>query len=433
MMNNELFFSRIKEYFGLDYTEYLNQLDKPNTQGFFLNTNKASKEDILSIVDFDYSVSKYTDKSFIHNCNNIGKTKAYELGLIYPQEIAASLPALYVDTKNIKTIVDLCAAPGGKSINILNKLNNDVLLISNEVNHTRAGILSSNFERLGLDNVIVTNKKCDELSIQLENYADLVILDAPCSGEGIIRKYPTILDEYSIDNIKYLANIQSRLLENAYKIIKKGGQLLYSTCTYSFEEDEDQISNFLNRHTDMKIVNLGKSKYSRLEGTLKHSPIDGTEGQFICLMIKDNNYNKTSEVNYLKTTKDNYADNFIRDNLLINDYYLYKYNNHFYLSLFPLIDLNKNILKLGIYIGDVINKRFEPSHNLYRSNLLINKYKYIYALSDEEYEKYVLGYELKANISNNYYLLSYKGHSLGFGKCSNNIIKNKYPKGLRRN
>jgi len=279
--------------------------------------------------------------------------------------------------------------------------------------------------------VIITNKQTSDLAKQLEGFADLVILDAPCSGEGMIRKYPEILDEYSINNINSLADIQANLLEDAYKILNNGGQLLYSTCTYAFEEDENQIINFLNKHEDMELVNIDMKSSSTLNGTVKLSPLNNTEGQFICLMKK-----KGTKVNnsykYLKTVKEKLVDDFISDNLMLEDYYLYKINDKYFLSLRPLIDMKYNTLKYGIFIGEIKNKRFEPNHNLYRANSLKGKYKYVYDLNDEEYDIYISGNELKANIDSHYYLLTYKNVSLGFGKASNGVIKNKYPKGLRR-
>lgn len=428
---NKDFELRVKQYFKDNSDKYLEKLNEPCTQGFFLNTNKTNRKEILDIIDFDYKKSDLTDYSFYHNHENIGKTKAYELGLIYPQEIAASLSSTFINGENIKTVVDLCAAPGGKTINVLNKLNKDVLMISNDYNHSRVEILSSNLERLGLDNVIITNKKCEDLANQLENFADLVILDAPCSGEGMIRKYPEILDDYSLENINNLSKLQSELLENAYTILKGNGQLVYSTCTYAFEEDEDQIKQFLSKHSDMHLVNIGGKHSSTLDGTIKLSPLDNTDGQFICLMIKDGN-NLTNNVKYLKSIKEKLVDDFINENLDINNYYLYKHNEHYYMSLIPLIDLKNNVMKYGIYVGDIVNKRFEPSHSLYRSNSLKDKFKHVYDLSNEEYDKYVEGNELKVNLDNHYYLVTYHNHSLGFGKCSNNQLKNKYPKGLRR-
>lgn len=429
-MNKE-FESRVVQYFGDNSKKFLEKLNEPCTQGFFLNTNKANKEEILSLIDFEYSESNLTNLNYYHSCDNIGKTKLYELGLIYPQEIAASLSSTFVNPNNIKTVVDMCAAPGGKSINVLNKLDKDILMIANDFNHSRVNVLCQNLERLGLDNVIVTNKKCEALANQLEGYADLVILDAPCSGEGMIRKYPEILDEYSVNNINGLAKLQESLLEDAYRLLKGNGQLLYSTCTYAFEEDENQIINFLSKHGDMKLIEIGPKHSSKLNGTIKLSPLDNTEGQFICLMIKENNELKTN-IKYLKHVKEKLVDDFIKENIDINDYYLYKHNNYYYLSLIPLLDLGNNVMRYGTYLGEIVNKRFEPAHSLYRSNSLRKYFKNKYDLNDDEYLKYISGNELNVNTQNGYYLITYKGYSLGFGKCSNNHMKNKYPKGLRR-
>ena len=429
---NKDFLDRTKLYFGDRADEYLDLIEKPCSQGFFLNTKKAKREDILDIVDFKYWKTDLSDSSFYQDSDSIGKSKAYELGLIYPQEIAASLTTKFINKDNIKTVVDMCAAPGGKSINALNRLNDDVILVSNDYNHQRVSILSSNLERLGLDNVIITNKKCDVLADELENFADLVILDAPCSGEGMVRKYPEIIDNYSIDNIKELSVLQSELLNDAYRMLKGNGQLVYSTCTYALEEDEHQIEKFLELHPDMHLIDLGNGYSSSLKGTIKLSPLNNTEGQFICLMVKDNNSIVTKH-KYLKSIKEKLVDEFIKENIDINNYYLYKHNDHYYMSLIPLIDLNYNVMKYGIYVGDVINKRFEPSHSLYRSNILRKIFKHVYDLSDDEYEEYIKGLEIKTNLKNNYYLVTYKGYSLGFGKCSNGQLKNKYPKGLRRN
>ena len=427
----ELFYQRCRDYFPDDYIKFIELLKQPCTQGFFLNTRKASREKILSLIDFPYSASNLSEESFYHECDNIGKTKAYELGLIYPQEIAASLSTRYIDQNDIHLIVDMCSAPGGKTINVLNRIDNNCICICNDVSHNRALILSSNLERLGLDNVVVTNKKCDQLAEQLNNKADLVILDAPCSGEGMIRKYPEILDDYSLNNIVNLAQIQRDLLENAYDMVKEGGTLIYSTCTYAFEEDELQIKSFLEKHDDMKLIPVELKSSSTLSGTVKLSPLNNTEGQFFAIMRKTGSDQNTN-TKYLKTAKEKIVEDFIKQNFDFDNYYLYKYKDHFYLSLIPLLDLGNNVIKYGIYLGDIFNKRFEPNHNLYRANSLIGHYRYTYELNDEQYDMFISGNEIKADLSNNYYLITYKGLSLGFGKCSNNTIKNKYPKGLRR-
>lgn len=428
---NELLNKRLHDYFGNQADKLIEELNKPVTQGFFLNTNKTNKEDILNIIDFDYQKSDLSDDSYYHNHDNIGKTKAYELGLIYPQEIAASLTSKFINTDNPKLIVDMCAAPGGKTINILNRLDKNVICISNDENHTRSLALSSNIERLGLDNTIITNKKCKDLADLLQGKVDIVVLDAPCSGEGMLRKYPEINDDYSIDKINELADIQKQLLEYAYKMLKENGILIYSTCTYAFEEDEDQIKEFLNNHSDVELINVDIDSYSQLNGTVKLCPLNNTEGQFFTI-LKKHNKEESNNLKYLKSIKENLIDKFIKDNLNIDNYYLYKYKDTYYISLIPLIDLGSNVLRYGINVGNIINNRFEPNHNLYRANSLIGKYKYVYDLNDEEYDKYIQGYELKINEDDHYYLVTYKNNSLGYGKCSKGILKNKYPKGLRR-
>lgn len=426
---NNTFKERVSTYFEEDANKYLEELNKPCTQGFFINTKKAPKQEIFDLIDFQYQESNLNINAYYHNEENIGKTKAYELGLIYPQEIAASLTTSFVKTENVKLVVDMCAAPGGKTIDIINRLDKDCLVISNDVNHTRVLALSQNIERSGFDNCIVTNKQIDQLTDILSNKVDLVILDAPCSGEGMIRKYPEIFEEYSLDNINNLAKIQADLLENAYRMLKGNGQLIYSTCTYAFEEDERQVTNFLNKHTDMHLIDLGESYASKLKGTIKLSPLNNTEGQFISLMVKDKNDEHTN-IKYLKPIKEKLVNDFIKENIDIDNYYLYKHNDYYYLSLIPLLDLGSNVIKPGIQVGQIINKRFEPSHNLYRSNNL--KFKYVYDLSDDEYDIYITGNELKVDLLDHYYQITYKNHSLGFGKVSQKHLKNKYPKGLRR-
>ena len=181
----------------------------------------------------------------------------------------------------------------------------------------------------------------------------------------------------------------------------------------------------------MKLIKIDMRSSSKLEGTVKLSPLNNTEGQFIALLKKDG-IKKDNSLKYLKPVKEKLVDDFIRENLDLDEYYLYKNNEHFFLSLRPLPDLKYNTLKYGIYAGEIINRRFEPNHNLYRANSLKGKYRFVYDLNDKEYDSFISGNEFKADIDNHYYLLTYKGISLGFGKCSNKAVKNKYPKGLRR-
>ncbi|MBR2578207.1 MAG: hypothetical protein IKE38_04665 [Erysipelotrichaceae bacterium] len=430
--NKELFYERCREYFGDKAEDFIALLSQRSRSGFFLNEKKAKRTDILNIIDFPYESSPLTDKSFNCDSEGIGKIKAYDLGIIYPQDIGSSLPASYVDHKDIKLAIDLCAAPGGKSVNILNALADDALLIANDVSYKRASVLSANLERLGLDNTIVTSLKPEYFLRDFRGAFDLVILDAPCSGEGMIRKYPEILDEYSLANIEALAAIQSKLLDNAYDLLNEGGQLLYSTCTYAFEEDELQVENFLSRHEDMELIKLPyMENSSKLAGTIKLSPLNGTEGQFMALMRKKGRMIH-KHIRYARTADNDLVKAFIRDNITIDHYYLYKRDERYYLSLMPLPDIKNSVLNEGIYLGSIVNKRFEPSHSLYRANSLTGRCRHVYDLTEEEYDRYISGNEIKKDLGDGYYQITYKGLSLGYARSSKGTLKNKYPKGLRR-
>lgn len=285
-MNIKDFETRAREYFDDDVQKFMELLNNEASHGFFLNTDKATKEKILSLIDFEYSKSNYNENAYFTKIENIGKTLAYDLGLIYPQDIESSYSITFLKDKKINTIVDLCAAPGGKSINAINTFK-DAICISNDVTYARASIISNNFERLGFTNTLISSTKIENLEQSLSNYADLVLLDAPCSGEGMIRKYPEIITNLNDADYKKIELIQEELLDNAYKILKYTGYLIYSTCTYNLNEDEKQIIKFLDKYKDMELINIDTdNNHSKLKGTIKLSPLNGTEGQYIAILYK---------------------------------------------------------------------------------------------------------------------------------------------------
>ena len=428
-MNIKDFEIRVRDYFGADANQFMELLSQEASHGFFLNTNKTSKEKIMSLIDFDYKESGYHENAYFTKVDNIGKTLAYDLGLIYPQDVESSFSITFLKDKDVNTIVDLCAAPGGKSINALNAYK-DAVCISNDVTYARASIISNNFERLGFSNTLISSTKIENLAIALENYADLLLLDAPCSGEGMIRKYPEIIPNLNDLDYKKLEKVQEDLLQQAYKILKCGGYLIYSTCTYNLFEDEKQVEKFLQNYPDMELMHIDTdNNHAKLQGTIKLSPLNGTEGQYIAILRKTGT-NTDSNIKYLKQAKNRLIESYIKDNINIKDYYLYNKDNNYYLSLKPLPDV-KGIIRAGLYLGELKKDRFEPSYMLYRSNELFDYFKYRYELSDDEYNKYKKGYEIQNNLQDNYYLLTYKGLSFAYTKVRKGVMKNKYPKGLR--
>ena len=430
LKSNKLYLDRCKEYFKDDYEQFVSSLSNDATKSFFLNKLKGNN--VLNLIDFEYKQSILNEDAYYYDIEHISNSKVYELGLIYPQGIESSLSSKIFDRKDIRYIVDLCSAPGGKSINFVNKYK-DSLLVSNDINYKRQLLTANNFERLGIDNAIICSMDTKTLSNKLKSFADLVILDAPCSGEGMARKNEDIFDAYSDKEIEKLSKLQEELLDDAYNIMNNDSYLIYSTCTFSFEEDENQVIKFLEKHEDVELINNDiENNHSTLTGTIKLNFANNTEGQFISIFHKKGLKTPTS-YKTLKVVKNKIVESFIKDNLYIDDYYLYQIDDKFYISFKELLDLKNGVIREGIYLGNIEKNRFVPNHFMYRANSLIGLYKFEYDLSEKDYNDFVKGLEIKTNnLSNNYYHLTYKGYSVGFGKVNNNVIKNKYPKGLRK-
>ena len=290
MKDKTLFYNRMQDIYKDEYDEFLKALEDKPISSFYINSLKDSKENILHEIGFKYKEGRYNPDSYYYEDVQIGKTIANDLGLIYPQEMSASIPSLILNPKENSCIVDMCSAPGGKSINLACISKDSGILISNEYEYKRAMILTSNLERMGISNVIVTNKNGDDLAVSLMGVADYVLLDAPCSGEGMIRKNHEIIDNYSMDNIELCSLRQKQLIENAYDILKEGGYLVYSTCTYAKEENEDIVHDFLKRHEDMELMTIDNRFIRRGindPNMVRFTVLDGTEGQFVSLMRKN--------------------------------------------------------------------------------------------------------------------------------------------------
>lgn len=437
-MVNALFSKRMQELMGERYEDFIKTLDQKAIRSLYYNTLKADKNTIRSFLDFPVMGSRFNPDCDYYDTDQIGKTIANDLGLIYPQELSASLPALVLAPKGNKLIVDMCSAPGGKSINLLNIDHEEGLLVSNEFDYKRASVLVSNLERIGAGNVIITNKDTSSLAEILQGQADYVLLDAPCSGEGMIRKNPSVLDNYGLGNIQKCAALQKNLLDDAYTMLKDGGYMVYSTCTYAKEENEDNVAYFLAKHPDMSLLPIdkfpdhGSNFYSWGSAVARFTPLDQTEGQFMALFCKHQSAASFKPLRYLKTSDQPLVKKFIADQLDIDDYYLYCFNDRYYLSLRPLIDLGDHVIRYGIFVGTLKKQIFIPEHHFYRANILKDHYRKVIEITDDEFSAYRQGLSIyRWDLPNGYYALFYHGYPFSFSKCSDGELKNKYPKGLR--
>ncbi|WP_279160392.1 RsmF rRNA methyltransferase first C-terminal domain-containing protein [Thomasclavelia cocleata] len=439
---NKLFKQRMKILLKDDYDDFIEALTKDPVKSFYLN---PLKKDIISHLNKQYlTAHPYIKDAYFYDYNHyqLGKHPYFNCGLYYIQEPSAMAVANCVDFNANDYVLDMCAAPGGKTCFVASKLNQQGMMIANDINKLRAGILSENIERFGLKNTIVTN--CDPIKLEqhFNNFFDKIILDAPCSGEGMFRKLDQAIETWSIDKINECAYIQKKLIDSAYKMLKNEGILIYSTCTYSLEENEFQVDYMVNQ-LQMELLDIKKHPgmspgYQNNKVVRMYPHINKGEGQFIAL-LKKHSHDKSNKTKLLKP-------NINREQLkLINQFYqnnlkisvpphLYNSNNHIYAILphFPELKGIK-ILRTGLYLGECKKGRFEPSHSL-ALTLSKNdvKHYYNFKADDLEISKYIHGETLSGTNQKGYGLILVDGYPLSFYKESNNQVKNLYPKGLRR-
>lgn len=439
MNGRAIFFDRMKACFDEEYPAFTAALKRKANKSIYLNLLKAPLDKILALIDFKHERSAYNPLTYYYEIEGIGKSALYDLGLIYPQEVSASVPAYVLNPQRDSLIVDMCAAPGGKCINLANITQDEALIIANEVDYKRAQSLITNIERLGIGNILITNKNGAELAADLEGQADYVLLDAPCSGEGMIRKNPAILATYSQANINSLAKRQAFLLDCAYQILKEGGELVYSTCTFAIEENEQQVAAFLKRHRDVTLLPLDV-RYARRglaypgldsAALVRLTPLENCEGQFIA-HFKKGGERPSFKLREIKEVSNPLVESFIQKEFNLNNYYLYEDKGHFSLTFKALPDLKRHVLRTGIDLGVIRKGIFFPAHALYRANKTARAAKHVLAITEKEYFSVIAGESIYRDIDDGYYLLSYQGFPLAFTKAVKGELKNKYPHGLRR-
>ena len=370
-----------------------------------------------------------------------GKSPEHVTGLIYSQEPAAQMVAQVAHPHEGMRVLDLAAAPGGKSTHLLSYLNNTGLLVSNEINNKRSKILVENIERFGARNVLVTNESAERLAKVFSSFFDLIVLDAPCSGEGMFRKQPDAMDYWSLDYPAQCATLQREILEDAVKMLANGGELVYSTCTWAPEENEEIVAWLLDEFP-LELVDIPKLNgmtpgidYPETARMYPHH-FKG-EGQFVAKF----RFVGEHKLPKLKPARSNLtADQrslwqiFQKEHLKVElkgD--LQTFGDQLYLLPLGLPDLSKvKIARNGLLLGTVKKKRFEPSFALglaLQPSEVRNKLE----LSQQDFEVYVGGetLQIKESLPNGWYQLIIHGNGLGFAKLANQTLKNYFPKGLR--
>lgn len=376
----------------------------------------------------------------------LGKNILHEIGLYYMQEPSAMAPVNFLDVKENDFVLDLCASPGGKTTQIAEKLKSG-FLISNEIVPSRAKVLAENVQRLGFDNIAVVNHSPKELEKLFFESFDKVLVDAPCSGEGMFRKNPESINEWTKNSPISCAERQKQIVDSAYKMLKPNGIMIYSTCTFSLEEDECVIKYLLDNYNDLELLDIEKNDYNfdngeqidgdvRLKKCARLYPykIEG-EGHFIAKLHKKSIKNNEISSKIKKNSSFN-KKNVVVFEKWCNENLNVKFDNYCSIgdSLYANCKINIDKLKIvsvGLYLGEVRKDIFIPSwhlaHHLKKENAKLTE-----EISEEDAKKYIAGEEINTDIKTGWVLLTYKNLPLAFGKAVNGKIKNHYPKNIRK-
>lgn len=471
------FLNRMQDYFETktEYQAFLDSYETERSYGLRRNPLKYTKEEFEALMPYDLKEVPWCREGYFYNpSEKPGKSPYHENGSYYIQEPSAMEVVELLDPKPGQFVCDLCAAPGGKSSQIAGRLQGKGLLVSNEYVASRAQILAQNLERMGVRNCVVLNEDTERLRDIFAGFFHGIVIDAPCSGEGMFRKDEVAVQEWSLDNVKMCAERQLEILENGARMLRPGGVLVYSTCTFSKEENEDVITTFLKNHPEFeadKTIPSDSQKEAGIvsggvAGTVRMWPhkVDG-EGHFAAKLIKkgilselsgDNGaYYATEETGKTKAAKgnkkkssksvqedknalyDQFAAEYLKDaakewlqnsgKLTWRGEMLYLLPTNLPMSNPELVGLK--VVRPGLLLGEAKKNRFEPSHTL---AMCLKKEDVKQSQETDNPQAYMHGETVTCENQKGWTLVLYKDRPMGWGKANNGVLKNHYPKGLRK-
>ena len=453
------FENKMKAFLGNEWDDFLYSYDNNRFQALRFNTLKVQSPEermrILKVlgISSDKRVSWANEAYYFDENVRPGKHPYHEMGLYYIQEPSAMSAAALLAPKPGMRVLDLCAAPGGKSTQLATYLGDSGLLVSNEINTQRSRILSQNIERMGIKNAIVTNEDSFVLASHFPGFFNAIQVDAPCSGEGMFRKLPEAIEQWSMENVAICAARQKEILDNAAVMLKPGGTIVYSTCTFSREENEDVIEYFLERHTDFTLEEMERFWPHKVDG----------EGHFVAKLVRrgsvdtgfksdrqtkkiKNNKNRKNETKPALTKENMKLLSEFLDETISEDMAAWIKNSRLVMfgeQLYRLPDMEVDIKGLkvqraGLHIGEFKKQRFEPSHSLALA-LKLNDAKNVVKLTCDNPQtigffngqSVMLSDEQAVECKKGWALVCVDGYTAGWGKVNGTQVKNHYPKGLR--
>lgn len=452
------FENKMKEMLGEDYIHYERSFETVAHQGLRVNTSKISVEDFLKISPFPLKPVPWCPNGFYYEKNEKpAKHPYYYAGLYYIQEPSAMTTAGFLPVEDGDVVLDLCAAPGGKSTELAAKLNGTGLLVSNDISNSRAKALLKNIEVFGVGNALVTSEPPNELAKRFPAFFDKILIDAPCSGEGMFRKQNNMTKAWEQNGVDLFVGLQRSILKEAVTMLKPGGMIIYSTCTFSKEENEQSIEYLLSLDETLHLVELpmyegfdtghpdwgltGNADLTKCRRIWPHR-VEG-EGHFVALVKKDSSSMCNAPVSEYVFSKEKLsfeAVSFIEsiDYPFDKNRFDVQKERVFYIPEQMPDVRGLRMLRCGLYMGDMKKNRFEPSQSLamfLRNQQFSNMLSF--EMSDDRVIKYLKGETIELSeeeqrrVKDGLCLICVDGYSLGFGKNNMGTVKNKYLPGWR--
>ena len=430
MMLPQAFLDRINLQLGEEYPAFLESLGRPRAVALRFNPLKGEKP----LLPFAEERVPWEPMGCYYDSESRpGLHPYHEAGVYYLQEARAMAPVVLLDPQPGETVLDLCAAPGGKTTQIAGRMAGKGLLVCNEINPKRAKILGKNIERMGVSNALVLNEHPQNLQKRFTGFFDRVLVDAPCSGEGMFRKEEAAVTDWSEETVLMCAARQAEILDSAAHMVKPGGLLVYSTCTFAPQENEEAVTAFLTRHPEFTAEDVSAPWFTKVgTGMFRLWPhkLKG-EGHFAAVLRKTGGEEEAPA--FLKETKLPKAwEDFARENAIsLPRGKALLFGQTLYWVPETTVELKGlRVIRPGLELGELKKDRFEPAHAL-ALWLKTAKNSLSYSASSKEIAAYMNGQTLPCN-QKGWILVQVDGYCLGWGKADGSVLKNHYPKGLRR-
>ena len=426
----EKFLERIKQQLGDEYDAFLSSLERPRAVALRFNPLKGDRP----ALPFVGKPVPWESDGFYYDPNSRpGLHVFHEAGVYYLQEASAMAPVYLLDPQPGERVCDLCAAPGGKTTQIAGRMMGKGFLLCNEINPKRAKILSRNIERMAVPNALVTNEHPANLAQRFPGSFDKVLIDAPCSGEGMFRKEEAAVTDWSVETVEMCARRQAEILHSGAQMVRPGGRLVYSTCTFAPEEDELAVAAFLESHPDFEPEVIEAPWFVPGEnGSHRMWPhkLLG-EGHFAAVFRKKGDEEcEFTPIQGVKLPK--VWQQFAKElDIELPEGSAVLFGETLYWTPEGMPEIGRlKVLRPGLELGTVKKDRFEPAHAL---ALWLKDCKNIqdYPADSKEMADYIHGNVVPSGIRG-WTLVTADGYSIGWGKGDGNVLKNHYPKGLRR-